>query len=221
MEHRPPQAWVDFNSTSQLALTPLIGLRIWALAFCTLLFLKRCTGKTLVVSTLPPLKKSCLVKTNMMRWWTSCRQAHQILTLPYFKERRRGEKRESSLQKESLILFCANHITLIFCVWTGNLQLPLPPRRNFFSVLYSTLLHLPPLRFRCVGGCWDRTAGQLRLTALAVRRSNHSARSHPRSARYHPQLCLIASTTRLDLIHTRLDLIRTRLDLIKYIYKWN
>jgi hypothetical protein len=27
----------------------------------------------------------------------------------------------------------------------------------FFYVLYSTLLHLPPLRFRCVGGCWDRT----------------------------------------------------------------
>ncbi len=24
----------------------------------------------------------------------------------------------------------------------------------FFYVLYSTL---PPLRFRCVGGCWDRT----------------------------------------------------------------
>jgi hypothetical protein len=24
-------------------------------------------------------------------------------------------------------------------------------------VLYSTLLHLPLLRFHCVGGCWDRT----------------------------------------------------------------
>jgi hypothetical protein len=38
-------------------LTPLIGLRIWALAFCTLLFLKRCTGKTLVVSTFTLYKK--------------------------------------------------------------------------------------------------------------------------------------------------------------------
>ncbi len=47
----------NFNSTSQLALTPLIGLRIWALAFCTLLFLKRCTGKTLVVSTFTLFKK--------------------------------------------------------------------------------------------------------------------------------------------------------------------
>ncbi len=31
--------------------------------------------------------------------------------------------------------------------------------RGFFSfyVLYSTLLHLPPLRFHCVRGCWGRT----------------------------------------------------------------
>ncbi len=30
---------------------------------------------------------------------------------------------------------------------------------EFFSVSvqYSTLFHLPPLRFHCVGGCWDRT----------------------------------------------------------------
>jgi len=26
----------------------------------------------------------------------------------------------------------------------------------FFSCTFSTLLHLPPLRFLCVGGCWDR-----------------------------------------------------------------
>jgi hypothetical protein len=29
--------------------------------------------------------------------------------------------------------------------------------RGNFLVCYSTLLHLPPLRFYCVGGCWDRT----------------------------------------------------------------
>ncbi len=28
---------------------------------------------------------------------------------------------------------------------------------SFGFFLYSTLLHLPPLRFHCVGGCWDRT----------------------------------------------------------------
>jgi hypothetical protein len=27
----------------------------------------------------------------------------------------------------------------------------------YFSVRYSTLLNLPPLRFHCVGGCWNRT----------------------------------------------------------------
>ncbi len=27
----------------------------------------------------------------------------------------------------------------------------------FMYVLYSTLLHLPPLIFHCDGGCWDRT----------------------------------------------------------------
>jgi hypothetical protein len=26
-----------------------------------------------------------------------------------------------------------------------------------FSYLYSALLHLPPLRFHCADGCWDRT----------------------------------------------------------------
>ncbi len=63
-----------------------------------------------------------------------------------------------------------------------------------FYVWYSTLLHLPPLRFHCVGGCWIRTPGQLRLR-------------HWLSD---------ALTTRLDLIHNRLDLIYTRLDLIHF-----
>ncbi len=43
------------------------------------------------------------------------------------------------------------------------------------------LLHLPPLTFHCVGGCWDRTQTVATL-ALAVRRSSYSARSHPHSA---------------------------------------
>ncbi len=28
---------------------------------------------------------------------------------------------------------------------------------SIFFLLYSALLHLPPLRFRCADGCWDRT----------------------------------------------------------------
>ncbi len=30
----------------------------------------------------------------------------------------------------------------------------------FFNVLHSTLLHLPPLRFHCADGCWDRSRTQ-------------------------------------------------------------
>jgi hypothetical protein len=43
---------------------------------------------------------------------------------------------------------------------------------EFFYELSSTLLHLPPLRFHCVGGCWDRNRTVANL-ALVVRRSNH------------------------------------------------
>ncbi len=38
--------------------------------------------------------------------------------------------------------------TVSFCFFRGA---------NNIFVLYSTLLHLPPLRFHCVDGCWDRT----------------------------------------------------------------
>jgi hypothetical protein len=62
-----------------------------------------------------------------------------------------------------------------------------------FFILYSALLHRPPLRFHCADGCWERTPGPLQLV--------------------HWQLD--ALTTRLDLIHIMLDLIRTRLDLIR------
>ncbi len=74
-------------------------------------------------------------------------------------------------------------------------------------------------------------------TALAVRRDNHSARSHPHSARSHPHsvrshpqsarshphsLDLIHNSarshpqTRLDLIHTRLDIILPLLPLVRW-----
>jgi hypothetical protein len=51
----------------------------------------------------------------------------------------------------------------------------------FMHVLYSTRLHLPPLRFHCVGGLWDRTQDSCDFSALAVRRSGHSATSHPQT----------------------------------------
>jgi hypothetical protein len=42
---------------------------------------------------------------------------------------------------------CSRHI-LFF--WEGG-------SGGYFFVLYSALLHLPPLRFDCSEGCWDRT----------------------------------------------------------------
>ncbi len=59
-----------------------------------------------------------------------------------------------------------------------------------FYVRYSTLPHLPPLRFHCVGRSWDWTQDSCDYGIGCL---------------FH---------TRLDLIHNRLDLIHTRLDLI-------
>jgi hypothetical protein len=56
----------------------------------------------------------------------------------------------------------------------------------FFYVRYSTLLRLPPLRFHCLGGCWDLTQDSCDLRhwlsdALTNRLDliHYSARSHP------------------------------------------
>jgi hypothetical protein len=66
------------------------------------------------------------------------------------------------------------NVTVRYSVTEGFLE--------FFYVLYSTLLHLPPLRFHCDGGCWDRTRTVV-TSALAVRSSNQSARSHSQKLR--------------------------------------
>ncbi len=44
------------------------------------------------------------------------------------------------------------------CPFSSNVYI-LYTKRGIFSlyVRYSTMLHLPPFRFHCVGGCWDRT----------------------------------------------------------------
>ncbi len=44
-----------------------------------------------------------------------------------------------------------------------------------------------PLRFHCVGGCWDRTRDYCDLGSGSQRRSNHSGTSHPYLARSHPK----------------------------------
>jgi hypothetical protein len=54
----------------------------------------------------------------------------------------------------------------------------------FFFIRYSTLIHLPPLRFHCVGGCWDRTQDSCDYGIGCQTLYNHSARSHPFSMPY-------------------------------------
>jgi hypothetical protein len=87
---------------------------------------------------------------------------------------------------------------------------------GFFYVRYLTQLHLPLVRFHCVGGCWDRTLDYCNF-GIEARRSDHAGRSHSllrlgiilQSAGSHPPL------GRLDLIHyTARPHLQTRLDLI-------
>ncbi len=57
------------------------------------------------------------------------------------------------LHKKVFILLCAADYTC-----TSNFFLRgIFEDFFFFYVRYSTLFHLPPLGFHCVGGCWDRT----------------------------------------------------------------
>jgi hypothetical protein len=75
-----------------------------------------------------------------------------------------------------------------------------------FYVLNLRLLHLSPLTFHCVGGCWDRTS-TVATSALAVRRSKleplntrldliswwmRSNRLWMRSSRVVDEICYIA-----------------------------
>jgi hypothetical protein len=61
------------------------------------------------------------------------------------------------------------------------------------SVLYSTLIHLPPLRFTV-----SEDAGieprKVAISALAVRRSSHSATSHPQFNYISSTIGYISST---------------------------
>ncbi len=85
---------------------------------------------------------------------------------------------------------------------------------EFFSfyVQYSTLLHLPPLKFHCVGGCWDRTQELRPRHWLPDAPTTRLDLIHSRPDLIYTRLDLIHS--RLNLIHTRLDLIHSRLELI-------
>jgi hypothetical protein len=77
------------------------------------------------------------------------------------------------------------------------------------DVLCSTLLHLTPLRFLCVGGWLGMNPRLLRLLQGQSDTDDLTIRlDHIHNSAY------ISSRTRPNLIHTRLGLIHIRLDLI-------
>jgi hypothetical protein len=51
--------------------------------------------------------------------------------------------------------------------------------RWIFKVIFSTLIHLPPLRIHCVGGCWDRTQDCCDFSFDSQKLSSVLVRSHP------------------------------------------
>jgi hypothetical protein len=57
----------------------------------------------------------------------------------------------TATQRHRKVLDCAAQYTVKNC--TVNCTVKYTGILNSFSLLYSTLLHLPPLRFHCVGGC--------------------------------------------------------------------
>ncbi len=54
-----------------------------------------------------------------------------------------------------------------------------------FMYVISTLLHLRPLRFHCVGGCWDRSQDCCYFGIDSQTLYYHSARSHPQWVYVH------------------------------------
>ncbi len=62
---------------------------------------------------------------------------------------------------------------------------------SFCYVVYSTLLHLPPLRFHCVRGCWNRIQDCWRIFGICSQTLQPLGyiyhRYHPLPARSHPQ----------------------------------
>ncbi len=57
--------------------------------------------------------------------------------------------------------------------------MPLDPSKTLELELYSTLLHLPPLRFHCVMECWDRTQDAICVPILrAGQRKSKTGTGH-------------------------------------------
>ncbi len=67
------------------------------------------------------------------------------------REKERGKEGEFSPKGIFDSFLCKSYYLDILCL-NRKSSTPPPLMGEFFSVLYSTLLHLLPLRFHCVGG---------------------------------------------------------------------
>jgi hypothetical protein len=67
------------------------------------------------------------------------------------QERNKWEELAKNRKRKARLGDMVNYIHFLnfFFFWGGIF--------STFFVLYSALLHLPPLRFHCADGCWDRT----------------------------------------------------------------
>jgi hypothetical protein len=66
----------------------------------------------------------------------------------------------SYIKKQKFVAInpCLTTHSNLFCFFKGHIDFSKGNFLDFsFYVRYSTLLHVPPLRFHRVGGCWDRT----------------------------------------------------------------
>jgi hypothetical protein len=76
------------------------------------------------------------------------------------------------MEKGREVYFCS--FVVYFLFFEGDFL-----RIFLFHVRHSTLFHLPPFRFHCVGGCWDRTQDSCD-NGIGCQTLYHSARSHQR-----------------------------------------
>ena len=75
------------------------------------------------------------------------------------REQMAAKQREHMEEKEKL-----KRLKVLYGTFIWNFFLYFGEFFLFFSyILYSALLQLPPLRFRCADGCWDRTQDRCNL----------------------------------------------------------
>ncbi len=132
----------------------------------------------------PPLSR----RRNLQRQRRNLQRRRRNLQRRRRNLQRRRQRQRQELQGEAMAQHphqvFLNEVRNFVLIWTGSRdRMSKYLTGRFFGiffpyVLYSKLLHLPPLIFHCVGGCWDRTQGTVATSALAVRSSNHSTRSH-------------------------------------------